>query len=153
MSTKYNRVHVILAEDDEDDQFLFRDVVNELEIDVSITVAQTAPQLLELLESYQNVPPPDIIFLEVNLPGQLPMECLKQIRSRPRYDEVVIIMFCTSELDHDIENSYEIGANLYLNKDVFYKLPIGKREELFRNLEGHRQKKTREEFEVKLEVS
>jgi PleD family two-component response regulator len=144
-------VHVILAEDDQDDQLLFCDVVNELEMDISITVAETAPHLLAILKNYPVAPPPHFIFLEMNFPGQLPFQSLKEIRSNSRYDRIVIIMFCTSELDHEIDTTYENGANLYMNKDVFYKLPVDRKRELFMNRADHLLIKPRDEYEVKPE--
>jgi DNA-binding response OmpR family regulator len=68
--------------------------------------------LLALIE----VITPDIIFLDINMPGFNGIECLKLLRSKDRYKTWPIIMYTTSTNKLNIEASYKNGANYYFPK-------------------------------------
>lgn len=71
----------------------------------------TAIQLLE-----QNEFEPEMILLDINLPGMNGFEVLQHVRSKTAYKNIPVIMFTSSDDDNDIKKSYEFGANAYLIK-------------------------------------
>jgi two-component system response regulator len=59
---------------------------------------------------------PDLVVLDLNLPGKDGRTVLKELKSDPKFSKIPIIVFTTSQASSDITTSYELGANCYLRK-------------------------------------
>lgn len=62
------------------------------------------------------IPVPDLILLDLNMPGIDGKECLRMIRSDTRLDTAIIMMFSISKNHYDIEHCLNNGANFYTVK-------------------------------------
>lgn len=113
-------IHVLLADDDEDFQFLFRDILNELSVSVILQTVEDGKKLMGKLALIKNPPPPHVIFLDINMPIKDGITCLKEIRSHSNFDHIPVFMFSTSDVKKDIEDAFFSGANLYIPKEVFF---------------------------------
>lgn len=63
-------------------------------------------------------PRPDIILLDLNLPGTDGREVLREIKTDERLRTIPVIVLTTSEDQRDIQYCYNSGANSYLHKQV-----------------------------------
>jgi len=61
---------------------------------------------------------PDLILLDLNMPGIDGREVLKQIKSDKDKCTIPIVILTTSKDSKDIERCYEIGASTYIQKPV-----------------------------------
>ena len=104
--------HILLAEDDKDDVLIFQLAIDELSHTVVLSVAENGDQLVALLEEIF----PDIIFLDINMPCRSGQECLREIRSRKKFDNVPVIMYSSHRDLHLIDDTYREGANFYMIK-------------------------------------
>ncbi|MEJ7588012.1 MAG: response regulator [Ferruginibacter sp.] len=59
---------------------------------------------------------PDIVFLDLNMPGKNGKECLKEIKENPRFKALPVIIYSTSAHTKDIMDTHSTGANLYIRK-------------------------------------
>jgi len=59
---------------------------------------------------------PEILFLDLNMPRKNGFECLKEIRSNKKFDEISIAIYSTSAAERDIEATFIAGANVYISK-------------------------------------
>lgn len=66
-------------------------------------------------------PPPDLVLLDLNMPRKDGRTVLREIKEDPRLRCLPIIVLTTSDADHDIETSYELGANSYIIKRDSFK--------------------------------
>lgn len=107
---------IYIADDDEDDRMLFFDAVLELQLPAEVTAAEDGIQLLDMLsQAVKGLP--EIIFLDINMPGKNGFDCLEEIRSaNGDLKKVKVIMFSTSRNPENIELSYELGADFYAVK-------------------------------------
>ena len=110
---------ILLADDDSDDRNLFKEAVAEITSSVKVKTVEDGTQLMEVLSGNTN-PPPDMIFLDINMPGKTGKACLTEIRSDNRYKDIPVIIFSTSSFRHDIEETYRNGASMYIPKSVFF---------------------------------
>jgi CheY-like chemotaxis protein len=110
--------NVLLAEDDEEDVFLFKTVLSELNQDIFVTVATDGNLLMTLLK--QTTTLPEMIFLDLNMPHKNGFECLSEIRGNEKWNNIKIVILSTSSQPQHIENAYKSGADLYLAKPVSY---------------------------------
>ncbi len=105
--------HVLLADDDDDDKLLFVDVLKELGIGAKLSSANNGEVLMRTLANGQ---PPDLLFLDLNMPLKNGFECLAEIRSDKRLDNMPVIIFSTSAQPSAIDEVYAGGAQLYVRK-------------------------------------
>lgn len=113
MAKEYS--YIILADDDEDDQLFFKDAFSELKI---CTKVQTYNDGVDLM-NYLNQPDailPDILFLDLNMPRKSGKECLSEIRSNSKFQDIAIAIYSTSSSEEDIEDTFVQGANIYIKK-------------------------------------
>lgn len=59
---------------------------------------------------------PDVVLLDLNLPGKDGHAVLKAIRSDPRLEHLPVIILSSSTAPEDIHRSYQENANAYLTK-------------------------------------
>ncbi len=111
--------YVLLADDDADDRFLFQELVSELSISAFLMTVEDGEKLMGFLSTLPTSPPPQLIFLDINMPRKNGIECLAEIRSNSKFDNVPVFMFSTSVDSQDIDITYEHGANLYIPKSLF----------------------------------
>jgi len=114
---------VLLADDDEDDRIFFREALEEIPLATSLHAVKDGVELMNVLHPEQrNIP--DVIFLDLNMPGRNGKECLGEIRTMNHLKELPVIIFSTSANHKDVEEAYQLGANLYLQKPSGYTLMV-----------------------------
>jgi|SRR5688572_7511488 len=104
--------HILLAEDDQDDVLIFQLAIDELSKTIILSIAENGEKLVAMVEEIL----PDIIFLDINMPCLTGQECLREIRSRKKFDNVPIIMYTSHGDLHMIDDAYRDGANFYMIK-------------------------------------
>ncbi len=102
------------AEDNTEDAYLFSMAIKELYDNVHTPHFEDGTELMNSLNSKTITP--DIIFLDINMPGKDGYECLKEIRSSERLRHLPVIIFSTTDNEKEISRMYEAGANLYVHK-------------------------------------
>jgi CheY-like chemotaxis protein len=110
-----NNLHIMLADDDEDDRLFFKEAFEEVKIKYDITTFNDGEQLMHYLNHDENALP-DIIFLDLNMPRKSGMECLREIRQNDRLKRISVAIYSTSSSEQDIEDTFVAGANVYIKK-------------------------------------
>ncbi|HUR30407.1 MAG TPA: response regulator [Saprospiraceae bacterium] len=108
-------LHILLADDDEDDRLIFKEAINEVKIKTKLTIVNDGVQLMEYLEETDE-DLPHIVFLDLNMPRKGGIECLKEIRSNGKLKDLSIAIYSTSASEEDIEDTFIKGANVYIKK-------------------------------------
>jgi CheY-like chemotaxis protein len=110
--------NILLAEDDEEDVFLFKTVLSELNQDIHVAVATDGNVLMTLLKQVTILP--EMIFLDLNMPHKNGFECLSEIKANEKWNNIKIVILSTSSQPQQIEIAYKGGVDLYLAKPVSY---------------------------------
>ncbi|RYJ42539.1 response regulator [Flavobacterium beibuense] len=110
-----SHLHIMLADDDEDDRLFFTEAFEEVKIKYSITTLKDGVELMNHLVKKEN-PLPDIIFLDLNMPRKSGLECLKEIRDNERLKNISVAIYSTSSSEQDVEQTFVLGANVYIKK-------------------------------------
>jgi CheY-like chemotaxis protein len=105
--------NLVIADDDQDDVELFQEAVVETCPDINLTVATDGAKLLNILEE---IPKPDVILLDLNMPCKSGKECLVEIRAKDEFNDVPIVILSTSNHEADIDFCLREGANDYMVK-------------------------------------
>ncbi len=61
---------------------------------------------------------PNIILLDLNLPGTDGLEVLKKLKGDDRFKRIPIVVLTTSSDEYDIEKCHDSGVNSYMVKPV-----------------------------------
>lgn len=116
-----DKIRILLADDDRDDRFLFKEALSELPIDTNLETVHDGEQLMNYLNEHaDNLP--DVLFLDLNMPRKNGFECLSEIKFTDKIKELPVIMFSTSfprdaHYEQDmIKMLYKIGATDYIRK-------------------------------------
>ena len=84
-------------------------------------VAGTGEQALQMLlkeEEYNNIPVPDLILLDLNLPQMKGLELLQLVKENSELRSIPIIILSSSKAEQDIIKSYKLYVNAYMVKPV-----------------------------------
>lgn len=119
MSSYKTPLRVLLSDDDEDDRLIFKEIMDEMDKDISVNMVNNGKQLMDFLANEKNLLP-HIIFLDLNMPNMNGIECLKEIRSHEKYSDISISIYSTSTSEKDIDDTFIFGANIYITKPAAY---------------------------------
>jgi len=111
---------ITLADDDEDDRLLFTDAFEELKINTVVNTFNNGQLLMDYLLHPESVLP-HIIFLDLNMPIKNGIECLREIKQNDKFKNIAIAIYSTSSSEDDIENTFVLGANVYIKKPADFK--------------------------------
>ena len=127
---KKETVKVVLADDDKDDQEVFRDALTETKIPADLTTVDNGKELIDHLKD-PAVPNPDIIFLDINMPVKDGKESLAEIKNDETLKDIPTVMFSTSDNTKDVDDTFNAGANLYVRKPFSFRNLIVILEKIF----------------------
>lgn len=113
--TGNHSIKIIIADDDSDDRLLFTEAISEINTTIQIQSVDGGLQLMQMLTA-ADAALPDIIFLDLNMPGKNGKECLKEIKTNHRLKDLPVIIYSTSANTKDINDARTSGANLYIRK-------------------------------------
>jgi CheY-like chemotaxis protein len=108
-------LNVVLADDDEDDRFLFGEAIKQLSIKTKLSLFKDGQELMDNLFSNE-MERPNLLFLDLNMPVKNGMQCLREIRQNLALKDLAIAIYSTSSTEQDIEDTFIYGANIYINK-------------------------------------
>lgn len=95
-----------------DDQPLNVAVLEELLDDYIVETATCGQEALDKLESCT----PDVILLDVMMPGLSGYEVCERIKSSRRFDETIVIFLSAKAMEKDIMAGYDAGADDFITK-------------------------------------
>ena len=107
---------ILLVDDDSDEFDLFTSAIKSLNSDADLIYANKCDDLSGIIKNQK----PDIVFMDINMPGFDGIECLKTLRLEKGIESLPIIMYSTSKNQRKIEESYQHKANLYVVKPYSY---------------------------------
>ena len=114
-------VEILLVEDDPADVLLTQEALLGSKIRNNLHVVDDGVEALAFLRQegrYRDVPRPDLILLDLNMPRKDGREVLADIKEDPGLKTIPVAVLTTSSQDEDILKSYELHANCYITKPV-----------------------------------
>ncbi len=118
---KIKPVDILLVEDNLGDIRLTEEAFKAGKVLNNLFSVQDGVEALDFLRhsgKYAAVPRPDIILLDLNLPGMDGRELLAEIKTDPKLKRIPVVILTTSKTEEDIVRTYNLGANCYITKPV-----------------------------------
>ena len=103
---------ILVVEDNERNLKLLRDVLEYAGYDVR--VARTGEDGVTLAVKE----PPDLVLMDLQLPGIDGMEALRQLRASPRTADIPVVAVTAQAMKQDRERALEAGFNGYVEKPI-----------------------------------
>jgi len=128
-------IKVLLVEDNEADIILTSEILASVGIDQAIKVTRDGAEAIQFIKKegpFENEHTPDLVLLDINLPKISGKDVLSFIKKHDAYKSIPVIIYTSSEMEKDVIECYDAGAELYLNKshsmESFEKVVIAIRE-------------------------
>jgi len=118
--------HILLVEDNHLDVELTLDAFREARLGNTVHVCSTGTGALDYLSGTgryadrDKYPLPDLILLDLKLPGISGHEILQEIKATPVIRRIPVVILTSSREEGDRTLCYDIGANSYLVKPVSF---------------------------------
>ena len=114
---------ILLVEDNQDDIVLTRRALKKSNIANEVVVASDGVDALAYLRKegvyVDNIDAnPVVILLDLNMPRMGGLEFLREIRNDGRFKRLPVVILTSSGEDRDVCESYDLGANSYIQKPV-----------------------------------
>jgi chemotaxis family two-component system response regulator Rcp1 len=112
---------ILLVEDSPGDVRLTLEVFQDTNPSVGLHIAKDGTEAMSFLRKegvHANVPRPDLILLDLNMPKMDGRQVLTLVKTDENLRLIPIIVLTTSGATEDIATSYKLHANCYLQKPV-----------------------------------
>ncbi|MDJ0737691.1 MAG: response regulator [Nostocaceae cyanobacterium] len=114
-------IELLLVEDNPGDVQLTQIALEDSKISVNLNVVEDGVEAMAFLRKegkYANMPYPDIILLDLNLPKKDGREVLAEIKADNILKRIPVVVLTTSQAEGDILKAYNLSANCYITKPV-----------------------------------
>ncbi|MBW4689003.1 MAG: response regulator [Komarekiella atlantica HA4396-MV6] len=117
----FRHIEILLVEDSPSDAnltikgFLNAKIANNLHW---VEDGETAMNYVRQQGEFADALRPDLILLDLNLPGMDGREVLTEIKSDPNFKCIPVVIMTTSNDEQDILRSYNLNANCYVTKPI-----------------------------------
>jgi len=106
----------LLLEDVLLEQLRFQRTVEILDLKIDLTFASNGKEGMLLLKNEKTVP--DLILIDINMPGQNGIEFLKELKTITHLKNIRTVAFTTSNDPQDIDMCYENGISGFIHKPM-----------------------------------
>jgi CheY-like chemotaxis protein len=105
---------LLLIDDDEDDQEIFKMAVGVINPAIELSTASNGLIGLRMLQSGELRP--DVIFLDLNMPRMNGKDFLKQVKTSVDLSDIPVVIYTTSSNELDKQETKQLGAISFLTK-------------------------------------
>lgn len=121
MRPELRPIEILMAEDSPTDVLIAREAMKQAKIFNNLHVVEDGVAAIEFLRRvgrYADVPRPDLILLDLNMPRKNGREVLAEIKWDPDLMHIPITVLTMSKSEEDILRAYKLHANCYITKPV-----------------------------------
>lgn len=114
-------VRILLVEDSPTDIDLTREGLEMGKLTNDLSVVENGNDALAFLRregEYAGAERPDLILLDLNLPGKDGREVLEEIKTDENLMSIPVVVLTSSKAEEDIARTYKLHANCYITKPV-----------------------------------
>jgi len=110
------RPEIFLIEDNDGDAVLTKEAIVHNKSNIELTRAKNGTEALNLLSERTSMP--DLIMLDLNLPGMNGIEILQQLKRNSKTSSIPVIIFSMSSNESDISLCCSLKADKFITKPI-----------------------------------
>jgi two-component system response regulator len=114
-------INILLVEDNPGDADLAREALESSKMSNNLQVVDDGEKAMAFLRReglYSDVPRPDLILLDLNLPKKDGRQVLAEIKSDEVLKRIPVVILTTSRAEEDVLKTYNLHANCYITKPI-----------------------------------
>ena len=114
-------IEILLVEDNPGDVRLTQEALKEAKVLNTVSVARDGVDAMAFLRregEHADVPTPDLILLDLNLPRKSGFEVLEDLKNSPDLKRIPVVILTSSSAEQDVLSTYNLQANCYITKPV-----------------------------------
>ncbi len=114
-------IDILLVEDNPGDVRLAQEALKESKVRNKLFVVEDGVEAMAFLRRqgrYADVPRPDLIFLDLNLPRKSGREVLADIKTDESLKRIPVVVLTVSRAEEDVIKCYNHHANCYITKPL-----------------------------------
>lgn len=121
------KCQVLLIDDDDNDRLLFVAAIKDTGLDIDLVETSDGFAGLNYLLSAEHAefPLPDVVILDLKMPGMDGFGVLKEIRSQKQFKHLVVNVLTNSNLQSDRLAAHALGATSFFQKPCRYEDLVG----------------------------
>lgn len=120
---RFPQGHILIAEDDEDDQYLLSSAFSKLGAELELVYVQNGIELLEYFSSYEAGKIdqlPLLLIMDLNMPQKDGKEALLELSKKPYFSTLTSVVFSTTGNPTEMKYCEEIGVDEFYVKPASY---------------------------------
>lgn len=117
----FKSIDILMVEDNPGDADLAREALDGSKINNRLHVVNDGEKAMAFLRregQYLDMPRPELILLDLNLPRKDGREVLAEIKSDLNLKSIPVVILTTSRAEEDVMKSYNLHANCYITKPI-----------------------------------
>ncbi|MCK9280237.1 MAG: response regulator [Melioribacteraceae bacterium] len=114
-------IDILLVEDNKADSRLTQEFFKDSKIKNSLFIVEDGVEAINFLRKrgkFIDVPCPDLILLDLNLPQKDGREVLAEIKADDNLKRIPVVIITSSKAEEDILKSYNNHANCFITKPL-----------------------------------
>jgi two-component system, chemotaxis family, response regulator Rcp1 len=114
-------IEILLVEDSPADTELAQEVLRDAKVANVVHAVDNGDDAIAFVRRtgrFAHRPRPDLILLDLNLPGRDGREVLEEIKADPELRTIPVIVLTTSAEARDVERAYKSYVNAYITKPL-----------------------------------
>jgi two-component system response regulator len=114
-------IEILLVEDSATDVMLAEEALEQAKLRNNLHVVKDGVEAMAFLRKqgkYADVPRPDLMLLDLNMPRKDGREVLAEVKSDDNLKYIPVVVLTTSQAQEDVLKAYGLHANCYISKPV-----------------------------------
>jgi chemotaxis family two-component system response regulator Rcp1 len=114
-------IEILLVEDNPGDAELAREALEGCKLHNRLHVVDDGEKAMAFLRQqspYADMPRPDLILLDLNLPRKDGREVLAEVKADDTLKRIPVVILTSSRAEEDVLKSYNLHANCYITKPM-----------------------------------
>jgi len=114
-------MRILVVEDNPADIRIIQEVFQDFKTNIQLYISRDGIEALDFLNKkgkYEDMPNPDLILLDLNLPRKNGIELLNEIKKDEDLKDIPVIILTTSNNKEDILNTNKFGVNCFITKPI-----------------------------------
>jgi two-component system response regulator len=111
-------IKILLVEDNLEDAAVTKRVLKHNKLNNGLVISTSGKEGLAVLQTSATTDLPQLILLDINLPDISGIDLLTCIKKDKNLSNIPVVILTGSNVDQDIQKSYDLGADSYLVKPI-----------------------------------
>jgi len=114
---------ILMIDDDEEDFILVNEALKSKGLKVDLYWAEDGDEAMNFLfhrGEYANAPTPNLILLDLNMPGKNGFEVLRDLKAHAGLRKIPVVILTSSRDQKSVSRGYNVGANSFMLKPLTF---------------------------------